>query len=315
MMHRAMPVHAGVVLNDERYRSLGLVGQPPRATSKEPKQEVQPVNTTTTNTTYLIPEAVAMLKAGQKERAHTLLAHATRQAPDNQAAWLWLSAATSDPHERRRCLEQVLAIDATSAMGKKAQHLLGKIDTPLTPLERQQAVVKRAHRLLDEGLAAMATSEEDEGEDEDREELSLSNRVHFQAAVRAFEKALALRPANKALVAEITRLHTQACQYLGQKATTPVDLTWRIIQNRERGIACLKASDYEHAIHYLHLTLKDFPDDEETRCWLTRAEELRDRFVPPDPDEPWLRWDTTRVMVITLPLFVVAAFVGVFVLM
>ncbi|NJN68529.1 MAG: hypothetical protein HC884_18370 [Chloroflexaceae bacterium] len=221
-----------------------------------------------------------------------------------------VGAAASDRHERRRCLEQVLAIDATSEMGRKARQMLNRMDTPLTPLEQQEAIVKRAHRLLDQGLAAMADGQADGDED------GATTRERFQAAAACFERALALKPANRGLVAELTRLHTQACQYLGQKTTTPVDLAWRIIQNRERGIACLKACDYEHALQYLNLALQDFPHDEETRRWLAQAEKLRDRFVPPVASRPWLRWDTMQVMVITLPLFVVAAaFVGVFVLM
>ncbi|NJN67120.1 MAG: hypothetical protein HC884_10610 [Chloroflexaceae bacterium] len=82
------------------------------------------------NTTNLIPEAITTLKAGQRDRANALLMQATRLEPDNQAAWMWLGAAASDRHERRRCLEQVLAIDATSEMGRKARQMLNRMDTP-----------------------------------------------------------------------------------------------------------------------------------------------------------------------------------------
>jgi Tfp pilus assembly protein PilF len=49
-------------------------------------------------------------KAGEKDKARRLLEQVVEADPDNETAWLWLSAAVDTRGERIRCLEMALKL-------------------------------------------------------------------------------------------------------------------------------------------------------------------------------------------------------------
>ena len=57
-----------------------------------------------------IEQGVQAVKQGDHDRAFTLFAAALHADPQQEAAWLWLSAVVGTDAERRYCLEQVVAI-------------------------------------------------------------------------------------------------------------------------------------------------------------------------------------------------------------
>ncbi len=61
--------------------------------------------------TGLLASAIAAAKAGNKAEARRLLSQITRQDPNNESAWLWLSGVVEDDHQRIQCLEKVLKIN------------------------------------------------------------------------------------------------------------------------------------------------------------------------------------------------------------
>ncbi len=79
----------------------------------------------------LTQQGIAALKSGDKARARELLLQAVEHDPQNQLALLWLAGTGKDLLEQKRYLEQVVAIDATSATGRRAatglQHLSAKL--------------------------------------------------------------------------------------------------------------------------------------------------------------------------------------------
>ena len=66
-----------------------------------------------------IDQAIAALRNGDNVRGAELLAQVIQTDPNNEQAWLWLSAIVATAAERRFCLERVQAINPQNAA---AQH-------------------------------------------------------------------------------------------------------------------------------------------------------------------------------------------------
>ena len=66
-----------------------------------------------------VSEAIAALKAGEKERARTLLMAVLDDDPQNEDAWLVLSAAIDDVERKRQCLETVLEINPDNQVARR----------------------------------------------------------------------------------------------------------------------------------------------------------------------------------------------------
>lgn len=73
----------------------------------------------------LLSQAKAALKEGRKAEARRLLVRLIQQDPRSEAAWLWLSGAVDRPEDRRRCLEQILAINPGNELAKRGLARLG----------------------------------------------------------------------------------------------------------------------------------------------------------------------------------------------
>ncbi len=67
----------------------------------------------------LLRQGIAAAKAGDKRVARRLLSEATRQNPDSEKAWLWLSGVLDTPQGRAHCLRRVLAINPDNRAAKR----------------------------------------------------------------------------------------------------------------------------------------------------------------------------------------------------
>src|SRR4051812_18734559 len=65
--------------------------------------------------TAIVDQAIAALRSDNKQRGAELLAQVIQTDPNNEQAWLWLSAIVATAAERRFCLERVQAIDPQNA--------------------------------------------------------------------------------------------------------------------------------------------------------------------------------------------------------
>jgi membrane protein YdbS with pleckstrin-like domain len=81
-------------------------------------------------------QGIRALKAGEKEKARTLLLSALEKNEDNSQAWLWLSGAVDSYQDRLECLQQVLRIDPNNKAAMNGLALLSKEEPPAGgPLE------------------------------------------------------------------------------------------------------------------------------------------------------------------------------------
>lgn len=61
--------------------------------------------------TTLLEQAIALIKAGDTEKAKQLLADIIRQNPRDENAWLWMTRCVGSEKEKRFCFGQVLKIN------------------------------------------------------------------------------------------------------------------------------------------------------------------------------------------------------------
>jgi hypothetical protein len=87
------------------------------------------------DTNQLIRQGIAAFKAGDKQRASSLLRQAVREDSSNQLAWLWLSGCVESIDEKREYLVQVLAIGDDTDAAQRARKGLEQ----LAKLESEQA--------------------------------------------------------------------------------------------------------------------------------------------------------------------------------
>lgn len=78
---------------------------------------------------HLVREGVNAAKSGRHHLARTLLQRAARQNPVDARPWVWLSATTDDPEEKRAYLERAVAADPTNTAARRGLVALsGKLD-------------------------------------------------------------------------------------------------------------------------------------------------------------------------------------------
>ncbi len=65
-----------------------------------------------------LAQAIASIKTGDKQSATRLLAALLQEDPRNVAAWLWMSAALTEPERQRYCLEKALSIDPGNELAR-----------------------------------------------------------------------------------------------------------------------------------------------------------------------------------------------------
>lgn len=90
-----------------------------------------------TSTPDLVQQGLAAARVGDIEDARRLLQDATRQTPDNVAAWLGLAGVVESLAEKEACFNKVLALDPDNAEAKAG---LARVQQKLanTPLAQAQ---------------------------------------------------------------------------------------------------------------------------------------------------------------------------------
>ncbi len=90
----------------------------------------------------LLAQGIAAAKAGRRGEARSLLEQVTRAnapAPLKIQAWLWLTETHDDVDQKRRCLEAVLALDASNAAARKGLQLLSRrLEAPAPAMAEPQ---------------------------------------------------------------------------------------------------------------------------------------------------------------------------------
>lgn len=89
----------------------------------------------------LVKEAIRAVKAGKKAEARLLLERATDADPENEKAWMWMSAVVDEPGDQRICLENVLIINPSNANAQKGLDMLRKNHPEVFVEEEQQPPV------------------------------------------------------------------------------------------------------------------------------------------------------------------------------
>ena len=89
-----------------------------------------------------LQEAIAAVKAGQTVRARQLLITILRQDPNNEQAWLWMSAVVDTDEAKAMCLEKVLALNPQNAAARRGLSALRShlVPVPATPRAEQKTV-------------------------------------------------------------------------------------------------------------------------------------------------------------------------------
>ncbi len=72
----------------------------------------------------MLTEGIASAKAGERSTAQAFLHKASKLNPMDARPWVWLSATTDDPTERRAFLEQALAIDPANMAARRGLAVL-----------------------------------------------------------------------------------------------------------------------------------------------------------------------------------------------
>jgi hypothetical protein len=75
-------------------------------------------------------QAIAAIKAGDKNTGGQLLNQVLQTDPQNETAWLWMTAVVGSDEERRKILEHVLSINPDNEI---AQNSLAKLKPPVSP--------------------------------------------------------------------------------------------------------------------------------------------------------------------------------------
>jgi len=73
-----------------------------------------------------LQQAIAAIKAGDKQTGRALLADILQADLHNEAAWLWMSSVVDTPAEKRRCLERVLSLNPDNQSARRGLSLLGE---------------------------------------------------------------------------------------------------------------------------------------------------------------------------------------------
>jgi len=72
-------------------------------------------------------QGIAAAKAGNKEEAEQILREVVAREPQNERAWLWLSAVVEGVDEQRACLQRVLEINPTNAFARSGLRFINHL--------------------------------------------------------------------------------------------------------------------------------------------------------------------------------------------
>jgi hypothetical protein len=96
-----------------------------------------------------LQEAIAALKAGDRQTGYQLLIEVLRSKPQGETAehaWLWMSVAVDDPRKKQKSLETVLALNPNNEAARKR---LAQLQQPLSSQEPTQTASQHVHKPAD----------------------------------------------------------------------------------------------------------------------------------------------------------------------
>lgn len=92
-----------------------------------------------------LEQAIAYIRAGEIEKARSLLITVLKQNPGDENAWLWMSRCVTETEQKRYCFEKVLKINPQNQYASRGlRHLTQPVSPPVQPeVIAQQPVRKR----------------------------------------------------------------------------------------------------------------------------------------------------------------------------
>lgn len=85
-----------------------------------------------------IQQAIKYLQKGDRDKARQLLENLLQSNPNNEIAWLVLSAVDDDPMHKQQCFEKVLAINSENEIAKKE---LSKLELKFAELKFKKVTI------------------------------------------------------------------------------------------------------------------------------------------------------------------------------
>jgi formylglycine-generating enzyme required for sulfatase activity len=74
--------------------------------------------------------AIQFIKSGNREQGKAILVEIIKKNPENENAWIWLSACVDSDAQKRECLERVLRINPNHQLAKSAIAKLSPVELP-----------------------------------------------------------------------------------------------------------------------------------------------------------------------------------------
>ncbi|RME48252.1 MAG: tetratricopeptide repeat protein, partial [Caldilineae bacterium] len=75
--------------------------------------------------TTLLQQAIDLAQAGQRDAAEELLRRVLAEQPDNEVAWMWLSAVTRDVLAKQEALRRALKINPNNELARRGLQRFG----------------------------------------------------------------------------------------------------------------------------------------------------------------------------------------------
>ena len=82
--------------------------------------------------TLTLKEAITAIQSGDTALGKKLLAQLLLQNPDDDMAWIWMSATVDEPEQRHYCLQKALEINPANATARAGMARLG-LEVPDAP--------------------------------------------------------------------------------------------------------------------------------------------------------------------------------------
>ncbi|MBI5839933.1 MAG: tetratricopeptide repeat protein [Chloroflexi bacterium] len=97
-----------------------------------------------------LDQAVALIKAGNKQAAFPILKDLIQEEPNNEQVWLWMFTCVDKPEQKKYCLQKALEINPNNADARKAfDRLSGKESLPSSVQSaRSQSQRQSVHKKL-----------------------------------------------------------------------------------------------------------------------------------------------------------------------
>ena len=103
----------------------------------------------------LLREGINAVKAGELDKARTLLMQVVEQDEANEPAWLWLSGVVETDEDRRICLENVLALNPNNSAAQRGLAKLGPAVKGPQPEQAPTEIIMRRERAPNSPAAAI----------------------------------------------------------------------------------------------------------------------------------------------------------------